>query len=331
MGGWIAAEHHDRVLPNSQGTPQGVHPCSRPSGWGADGLGGRRIDGRVPDSSHCSLALTLRTTRSRRTELVGTAVLHLQGEVAAKRSEGAPFRADRRTRCLQEVATASEHAVCRGTQPDDFRSVGPLRLLRRHLPPRGEDCENDDVLPLQGEVSAKRSAAACRGTQPDDFRTVRTTMSSPFRGRWPRSGRRGPHLSKVFPLSRPTSRLDERSRSTPPESSPFRERCPRSGRRGPPSGPTTGLATSWLDGRSRGAPANTLSVRSGHSVRERGLSRHPAGRLQVRGPPPPAAQAPPPRGGRTVRTTMSSPFRERCPRSAQQRPVKAPSRTTSGL
>jgi len=35
---------------------------------------------------------------------------------------------------------------------------------------------------------------------PRGGRTVRTTMSSPFRGRWPRSGRRGPRLTEVLPL-----------------------------------------------------------------------------------------------------------------------------------
>ena len=43
----------------------------RLSGPGFDGLGGRQIDGLVPDSSLCSLTLTLRTTRSRLTEHVG--------------------------------------------------------------------------------------------------------------------------------------------------------------------------------------------------------------------------------------------------------------------
>jgi len=47
----------------------------RLAGLDIDGLGGQRIDGLVPDSSLCSLALTLRTTRSRLTEHVGTTVL----------------------------------------------------------------------------------------------------------------------------------------------------------------------------------------------------------------------------------------------------------------
>jgi len=59
------------------------------------------------------------------------------------------------------------------SQVTDVRSAGPLRLLRRHLPLKGEDSENgdvlalqgwflenDDVLPLQGEVAAKRSEGA---------------------------------------------------------------------------------------------------------------------------------------------------------------------------
>jgi len=76
-------------------------------------------------------------------------------------SKSSPFRG----LLPAQVATASENAV-RGAialQPDDFRTVGPLRLLRRHLPPRGEDCENGDVLPLQGEVAAKRSEGAPMG------------------------------------------------------------------------------------------------------------------------------------------------------------------------
>jgi len=32
---------------------------------------------------------------------------------------------------------------------------GPLRLLRRHLPLKGEDTENRHVLPLQGEVARR--------------------------------------------------------------------------------------------------------------------------------------------------------------------------------
>ena|GEM_PF-4962965 len=31
-----------------------------------------------------------------------------------------------------------------------FVLAGPLRLLRRHLPLKGEDCENGDVLTIQG-------------------------------------------------------------------------------------------------------------------------------------------------------------------------------------
>ena len=72
----------------------------RLSGLGIDGLGGQRIDGCAPDSSLCSLALTLRTTRSRLLEPesspclsenpVTLTVLPLQGEVPAKQAEGAP-------------------------------------------------------------------------------------------------------------------------------------------------------------------------------------------------------------------------------------------------
>ena len=44
--------------------------------------------------------------------------------------------------------------------------MGPLRRLRRHLPLKGEDCENDHVLPLQGEVAAKRSEGALSESSP---------------------------------------------------------------------------------------------------------------------------------------------------------------------
>ena len=62
----------------------------RLSGLGIDELGGRRIEGVVPDSSLCSLTLTLRTTRSRLTELVGSNVLPLPGGGAREAGGGGP-------------------------------------------------------------------------------------------------------------------------------------------------------------------------------------------------------------------------------------------------
>jgi len=99
----------------------------------------------------------------------------------------------------------------RTTMSSPFRGFAPhkwperprtraFEALRRHLPLKGEDCENDDVLPLQGEVAAKRSEGA---PPPEGIGTVRTTMSSPFRGRWPRSGRRGPTHTRSSPVHGP--------------------------------------------------------------------------------------------------------------------------------
>ena|GEM_PF-1787410 len=49
-----------------------------------------------------------------------------------------------------EKGCFSPSASTESLQPDDSRFGGPLRLLRRHLPLKGEDCENDDVLIIQG-------------------------------------------------------------------------------------------------------------------------------------------------------------------------------------
>jgi len=46
--------------------------------------------------------------------------------------------------------------------------MGPHRLLRRHLPLKGEDCENSDALVFQGEPGRRVWApTACyAGTSP---------------------------------------------------------------------------------------------------------------------------------------------------------------------
>jgi len=61
-----------------------------------------------------------------------------QGEVSHKCSKGPRRDVFRRSASTESL------------QPDDSRFGGPLRLLRRHLPLKGEDCENDDVLIIQG-------------------------------------------------------------------------------------------------------------------------------------------------------------------------------------
>jgi len=83
---------------------------------------------------------------------------------------------------------ASEPRSPRQRWSQGLHRQGPLRLLRRHLPLKGEDFENGDVLPLQG--SPTRTSG--HSVPPTGRLQLRTTMSSPFRGRWP-AGPEGAH------------------------------------------------------------------------------------------------------------------------------------------
>ena len=92
-------------------------------------------------------------------------------------------------------------------RPADFRSAGPLRLLRGHLPLKGEDCENADVLPLQGEVGAQRPEEAHQSALHHEVLPLQTEVGA----QRPEGAHQKPLHHEVLPLQGPSGGGAERS------------------------------------------------------------------------------------------------------------------------
>ena len=109
-------------------------------------------------------------------------VLPLQGEVPAQRVEGARGYSKPSEKC--SPCERGGRLCC--------SAGGPLRLAWLGTSP----CDGEDSCWSRvGAASRQPSCAFCSATTkppPVRGRTARMVMSSPFRGRWPRSGRRGP-------------------------------------------------------------------------------------------------------------------------------------------
>jgi|GEM_PF-3951390 len=157
------------------------------SGLGFDGLRGRPIDGCAPDSSLCSLTLTLRTTRSRPTQPIGTTGLpsEPQPPQSPPPSRGRWPRSGRR----------GPHSVPHPAPPKSSPFQGEVAAKRSegaHLVPPPAP----KVLPLPGGGGREAVGGGPQQSLPPQ-------SPPPSRGRWPRSGRRGPHSVPPPPKSSP--------------------------------------------------------------------------------------------------------------------------------
>jgi len=172
------------------------------SGLGIDGLGGRRVDGLVLDSSLCSLTLTLRTTWSRLTELVGPlgscagrrlvpgedivvlTVLPLQGEVPAEQAEGAHG---------PEVVRLGASPPPASLACPDFVHLG--RCRRSHSPPpSGGGAEPSEAEGARQPTTSTRRVVPAEPSSPtqNDIACCWAASSS-----FPSSRRKGTETSPV--------------------------------------------------------------------------------------------------------------------------------------
>jgi|GEM_PF-6580419 len=214
--------------------------CPPPPGGRCPRSGRRGPRSRVvPDSTPCSLTLTLRTTRSRLTELVGSNVLPLPGGGAREAGGGGP-KAEAASRQNTRASAADDESKgwCQIRRFVRWRSRSELRTTRSSL----TELVGSNVLPLPGggareaggggpkaEATSRQNARASAGD--DSLRPVRP-RGPPVPARCRQTTHRKVQSLVPGPAAPndPVEAHRARGRNSPP---PPGGRCPRSGRRGP--------------------------------------------------------------------------------------------------